>query len=245
MLRWSTARWTLSIVEPNMPTLHSHSLVMFRMAHVAAHRASRPPEPTSKIEGTDDALIAIILAACTVEGFVNDLVGHIRFCANDPRSLAHAKGNFSRLVAIADTIEFMERARWPTQAKYLAIAALTGTERIKSDREPFQSLDSLLVLRNAIVHTKPIDIDDPDKTAKLVASLVKRGIARRDGLATSGSPSAETWFHQLRVPGVAQWATESAHAIMLALADSLASVGDIDDVMKSHTDYLRPDSTPG
>lgn len=229
-----------------MPTLRSHSLVMFRIARVAVMRATQDAaKPENTTQGTDDALIAIILAACAVEGFANDLVGHIRFSATAPKARFRAKGDFSRLVAIAETIEFMERAHCPTQAKYLAVAALTGTEFIKSGREPFQSLDNLFVLRNAIVHTKPIDMDDPDKPAKLVASLAQRAIARPERPGTGGTPSSETWFHQLRAPGVAQWATDSAHSIMLVLIDSLAGVGDIDNVVGSHADYLRQNPDVG
>jgi hypothetical protein len=224
-----------------MPGIHSYSLAMLRMAYESQTRAASVAAAAAD-GSADDALVAVILSASAAEGFVNDLAGTIQFGVDALATssyLGPSTGDIPRLTAITSALEFMEEERSRTQAKYLAAAVLTGCARIRNGREPFKSLDDLFVLRNGIVHVKPIDPDARNRQGKVVESLAQRGIARPAAPRVASAVTVDTWWTQIRTPQVALWAAESARQAMLVLAESLVAVGDVAGFVTGAINFLQ------
>jgi hypothetical protein len=215
---------------------HFYSRALLRMAYEAARRADASAAAAPD-NSTDDALVTIVLAASAAECFLNDLVGTIQFLAGIEAK--HWNGDMPRLAAIAEVLDMMEAERSQARSKYLTAAALLGCDAICKGKQPFQSFDDLFVLRNAIVHARPVSPADQDRPARIAASLAQRGIANRSSVA-SKLMDADTWWMQIRTAATARWAAESANAIMLPLAVSAAAIADVQNALGSLVTNLRP-----
>jgi hypothetical protein len=208
--------------------MHFYSMGLLRMAYETAQRADSCVAKASD-HRTDDTLIAIILATSAAEAFVNDMAGYIKFLA-DYDQLNQVNGQ--RLVAIGEAIEAFEEGNAQIRPKYLAAALLLGCNVIRRGKEPFQSFSDLVILRNAIIHARPVSPDEKVGPAKVVASLAQRGIA-------GPSVSDATWWMQVRTSNAAWWACESANNIMIELVDSIAAIADYQGTIAGFGALLR------
>jgi hypothetical protein len=75
------------------------------------------------------------------------------------------------------------------------------------------------------------DPDERRRQVKLVESLAKRGIAPAATPRAAGALKFQARWMQIGTSRVAEWAAESARKVMLALVESLATVGDIADAV--------------
>jgi hypothetical protein len=196
--------------------------------------AARRAKDTSSDGTSDDALVAIIMAASAAESFINDLVGTILFLAE-----VHGSGPteaLGRLRSVAAALDALENQSKPsTQAKYLCAAVLLGCPKISQGIEPMQSFAQVTTLRNAIVHAKPVSPDDIGKQAKVVESLAKRGLCN----CPTEPPSIPSWMHAMRTPAVAWWAVRSCVSLMIALGDGIAAFAEFGGLGRSQSEFLN------
>ncbi len=188
---------------------------LLSIAYEAARRADASARDAPD-HLTNDALVAIVLAASAAEGFLNDLVG----------AIGRAGDAFGPLAAVAEALDSMDEERCSVRARYLAAGVLLGCDALRKGKEPFQSFDDVSALRNAIVHVKPIDLDEANRPARIAAALGQRGIARQVPPRQPDAPTGEPWLAQIRTPETAWWAADSASALMIQLAESVIATAD-------------------
>jgi hypothetical protein len=82
-------------------------------------------------------------------------------------------------------------------------------------KQPFQDFERLVKLRNAIMHTKPVGLNERHLGEEVTNELGLRNIS----LAAKSSNLA--WFDRLMTPEVAQWACKSARAVILDLLNKV------------------------
>ncbi len=158
------------------------------------------------------AIVSIVFAAIAVESFVNDLVGDVSWTPVD--QLDSPLAQLRELAAAVD----IEGRHTPLFRKIQVIhVALTGN-RCDKGQPPFQDLTLLLALRNALVHSRPEELQavnaiTPDGVRThhqpaphpLADRLVRRGIVP--------PPPKEILTSLLAVlhhPRVAAWAYNTA-----------------------------------
>lgn len=218
-----------------MPATTFYSNSLTAMAYVAAQRADTSAG-LAPDQLTDDALVAIVVAASAAECFLNDLVRYISVLG--PLNPQPSEGDFSRLVTIANAIDAMEDDHCSIRVKYLAAGVLLNSTAICKGKEPFQSFDDLSVLRNAIVHARPISTDDEGRPARIAAVLAQKGIARPRAPAVQGL-DVDSWWMQIRTAEVAWWAANCASALMIQLGESVAAVADTRNLFRNFASNVR------
>lgn len=94
-----------------------------------------------------------------------------------------------------------------------------------------------MILRNAIVHTRPVTSEDKAGTAKVVKFLAQRGIAG------NVDPAKSDWWQRMRTAEVAQWAADSANALMLEFAKNIVAIGDVEGFFGGYVRMLQNSPT--
>ncbi len=186
-----------------MPTVRFHHIHLLLIAHVAAQRAAADAARPNAL--TDDALVAIVMAATAAEAFINELADYMHV-------LRDAQANWApispALVACADVVKEVEDAHGSVTLKYLVASfALTGSTFDKG-AQPFQDFAELIKLRNAIVHLKPGDTVGPKRTD----ALADRGLAQ-----SMTEKYQMPWLDRLLTHETAAWAVRAARSIMLGI----------------------------
>jgi len=152
-----------------MPTIHLHHVHLLLIAHQAARRAADDAARPNAL--TDNALVAIIMAATAAEAFINELADYLHVL-RDSRAWAPIPPT---LVACADVVKEVADTHGSVTLKYLVASfALTGRTFDKG-APPFQDFAELIKLRNAIVHLKPSDtVGQKRRTRSPTAALRSR-----------------------------------------------------------------------
>jgi len=159
------------------------------------------------------AIVSIVFAAIAVESFVNDLVDDVSWSG-----LGELDPALARLRELAAAV--IEKHTRLLRKIQVIHVALIG-KRCDRGQQPFQDLDLLLRLRNALVHSRPETLSAVDAISQagvpthhqpaphpLVARLVERGIVP--------SPPKDVLTSLLAVlhhPRVAVWAYNTAVAV--------------------------------
>jgi hypothetical protein len=212
--------------------MHFYSVGLLRMAYETAQRAA-VVAAADPYHLTDETLVAIVLATSAAGALVNDLVGCIRLLSEHGALKTSDDG--SRLVAIGEAIEAMEEAHAQIRPKYLAAAVLLGCNSIRRGAAPFQAFNDLVILRNGIIHARPVSLDETGAEARIVNALAQRGLVG----AGTNIPGYDTWWVRVRTAAVAWWAAESAYSLMLALVNSVVAIADYNRVIAGFGDQLR------
>jgi hypothetical protein len=186
---------------------------------------------------SDDALVAIILAASAAECFINDMAGLVTSLANV--SPQPSDPGFVRLIKIGEALESLEKDNVGILAKYRVAALLLDSKEIDDGREPMQSFAQVSALRNGIVHARPVSTEEKSKYATIVANLAQRGRCKKIDEAKKNTMDAETWWVVMRTPEVALWAVRSANNLMIELVAGMAAVADYQGLIASFRERLR------
>jgi hypothetical protein len=114
------------------------------------------------------AIGAVVMAVSALEASINELYLE----AVDRNS--HALGALtSEQVAQLEVLwESVDRTK--ILAKYQLVLAVCGKEQFNKGSEPYQSVDALIDLRNAVVHFKPEWDDELEEHAKLETRLTRK-----------------------------------------------------------------------
>lgn len=161
-----------------------------------------------------DAFVAIILAAAATEAFINELaelvsITRIRL----DETLTDEQRSFADVIRKLES----ERPRGALQKKYLGAAEALGSP-FDPGSNPFQDFNTLVKLRDSLMHVKPNTDTEVDSDGRLrtpmpahIRALQQRGLARRD--------TNISWFDALLTQEIADWAPATARTIMLAVLD--------------------------
>jgi hypothetical protein len=179
--------------------LATHEL--FAIAKQAYRRCSGQPPG---LDSGQDALVAVLFSAATLEAFMSQAV-------HAAEQWAHLH---PRIKAFADFLaELDEREVGASlKAKYnMAHWVLCG-QPFDKGRSPYQDFDLLVDLRNLVIHLKP-DSTAAERTKKLLrrlqsAHLIPVGLV--PDLQTESPDNRTHWLHYACNPVVAKWACTTA-----------------------------------
>jgi hypothetical protein len=160
---------------------------------------------------TTDAIVAIVLAAAAAEGFINELAENIGQYRQHASSWA-PNAITPQMSAAADAIFDLEFQHGSVTDKYVQASAQLG-HRFDKGGKAFQNFDSLIELRNAIMHIKPVRLSESHSGDAMTEALARQGHAiKRDQYSLP-------WFDRLQTPATARWACDVARATILAILD--------------------------
>jgi hypothetical protein len=200
---------------------HSFSyLTMGRSARDDARKAvaENPQAWPSK------TIIAILISALAAEAFINELGPLIDADARhwDEERLPEKVA----LVDLAAVLDEVEMGHGTTGLKYqMAAKTLTG-RTFDLSTNPLQDFRELCKLRNLLAHLRPGDMLDEEGNVvpaeKVTVAFQQRGLThnrppRRRAAQTPGI----SWLNELQTDRMAQWAYETACAIIGAVIDML------------------------
>jgi len=170
-----------------------------------------------------DATTAILLAAAAIEGFINEIMD-ISYVRPMPTEIAERVG-YERYVAASRVVEMIERNRGQTELKYMMASPVLSGRMFDRGSAPLRDVTTLFVLRNMIMHLKPVPQDvkliktpDGDRVSsempRKIRTLQTRGLAR-------DTDKGSSWFSVLQTYEMAAWACETARGIMRATVSML------------------------
>jgi hypothetical protein len=170
-----------------------------------------------------DAAVTVIMAVVAAEGFINELAEAAQLFDGEP-GVPSGGSNRLGLTSLGRLLRGIEDERGSIQLKYqVASLALTGST-FDPGMNPFQDFDTLVNLRNLLVHFRPWDtVKDGggitgNRHPKLVRSLQQRGLAR-----TPAPNTIETWSATVMTAGVADWACAAALDMIVAVVERIPS----------------------
>ena len=155
--------------------------------------------PADKAGGQNDALVAILFSAATLEAFVTELA---LMAQSDAALFGHKP-----LQSVAAVLNEAEASRGSVRLKFLLAKVVLGGETYDKGSQPYQDFDTLLAIRDAIIHMKPEEITgEPHK-------LLQR--LRAKDLCEDGQPGVNaSWLGQVSTRAVARWACNTVVAMV-------------------------------
>lgn len=182
------------------------SSILFGIARAAYERTG--VASSERIGGQNDALVAIIFSAATLEAVVMEMA-----------LFAEAATNLSSTPSfihdVANAIHEDENSHYSARRKYITAKTILPGESYDKGAQPFQDLDLLFSLRDHIIHLKPEKItQEPHK-------LVRRLRAMR--LCVDEEPHVRSsWLSQVCTRGVARWACNVVARMAASICESLS-----------------------
>lgn len=180
---------------------------LYYLAKEAYHRTSGVSD--DRTPGQSDAVTAIVIAAASVEAFMNEV-------STAAASFGRWEQEPPQVQAFAEILEEMEEKRSPIELKWLVAKQVLSGQPYDKGSPPWQSFATLIALRNALMHPKPIihgvvgqDPYEPEDT-RLLKSLPQHILADLKG----------EWISRIETRGVARWACNAAAAIVVSLFDA-------------------------
>lgn len=146
---------------------------------------------------------AVISTVAALEASINEL--YLEAQDENPHTM---KGLDDTAVALLAQF-WPDIERYPILHKYRTALLIVGAKKLDKGGPPYQDTESLIKLRDALVHYKPEWDDELDVHGSLERRLSGKFIENR--LAPSGS----LWFpHKCLGSGCAQWAVDTAMIFM-------------------------------
>jgi len=187
----------------------------------------------------EDSLIAIVFSAAAVEAFINDLE-ELAAGTGGSKGTDHPK-----IRLLADVLSEAEESKASARLKYFLIGSVLKGEPFKKGAQPWQDLELLLKLRDAVVHSRPMRFAFGENGmemsgAQLVAQL------RQRGLLPEFPEHVKMFFVSWLSPrSVARWAINTStlviHELVGALPDGEFKNG-LEDSVKRHALISGPSS---
>lgn len=190
--------------------LITHSGHLYSLAAKAYERCLQARKEGKARE--DDAITAVVLAAASLEGFINDLVLLSAFVDEPPN-----------LVILSKDWEDFEKLS--IQAKYLLIALMLGRP-LEKGINPYQDFQLLIQLRNALVHLKAAEILFEQGKLRWRETGILKKLAAKKLTCEAEAPSwyqLSSWYSQVSTAEIAAWACDTTVAMVCHLRDCLAA----------------------
>jgi len=160
---------------------------------------------SDKTGGQNDALVAILFSAATLEAFIAELALHAE-------GVAVLAGAPPYIRDLANVINEAEDSRGSVRLKYLLVKSILPGDSYDKGSNPFQDFDLLFLLRDNITHMKPERItEDCHKVIKRLAGL---------NLCADEEPNIKSsWVHQVTTRAVARWACNVVAEMIKSIRD--------------------------
>lgn len=198
------------MTTPRMLSLHSYRIWKKSKEASARARADIGNDTGDHGHWSFEAVIAIVLAAASVEAFINEVADSIRFSAG-------SKAVDPPFGSLGNVLDQMEEQHASTELKYLMTGVVVGAP-FDPGSNPFQDFATLVWARNFLMHVKdrdqwkePLDAVWPKK----VTALKQRGLVKG---ASAISPHTKwetmTSYEAIQTPEMAEWAFSTAFAMV-------------------------------
>lgn len=171
--------------------------------------------------GDGEPLLSILLAALSVEAFFNDLeylLNKIDFARSSPA-----------LDALGTSLSEIEDVKGSTRSKIRISYLVLNGRSFDKGAQPYQDLDLLIRLRDALVHSKPVIVDYEQPRESSNFGIV-RGLSSRKLIPKGSEHGPKGWRTQALVPSVARWSFNVALASCRVIVSSLPS-GDLNQLL--------------
>jgi hypothetical protein len=213
----------------NEPPRHGaffiHFLRLFLTAYEARNRTAEEIKKNPR-SMPFDPLISIIFSALGAEAFINELA---EMAQRDADMAEPDREDIDTLLQLAATLTAIEKdqLREQLQRKYLQTSRILGKQAFARGSPPFQDFESLIQLRDALVHPRHQDLTDQadyiSPRLGAVRNLQQRGLTRTRGSRRGGTPGGMSWLDELVTPDIANWAYQAAVGIVTAVGDMIPS----------------------
>jgi hypothetical protein len=173
---------------------------LFSAARAASERMHAAPERAGDV-CTTDSLIAIVFAAASVEGFLNELAELARSLNNNVANPGFEKvDRFGKLAVDA------EESRASAKFKFRLAEAVFESATMSKGTQPYQDLCLLIDLRNALIHLKPSSREG-----------ILKQLEGRNLLADELTDNV-SWLRRATTRATAEWALKTADSAIEYLA---------------------------
>ncbi len=144
----------------------------------------------SGMPSEDDALVAVILSAASIEAFLNELL--------EVASASPSKPEY--LLAFVDLLREMDESRASIRSRLYTARFLLPGPNFQKGRQPYQDLDLLFAVRDHVLHLRPESLSrDGSGRQKLYKRLEARHLITRIG-------SLASTLSEIQTVEVASWA---------------------------------------
>jgi hypothetical protein len=183
-----------------------------------------------------ETLVGILMPALAVEAFINELGEHAGWAVD--RGLYPGD---ARVKDLAEILSQLESDRATTALKYQMAAKILSGQTLPEGEQPFQAFAELMKLRDVLVHLKPRgsygENEEPFSSDRFIRVFRDRSLTRTSNPLPLPSMS---WMLELESAGMAEWANEAAHGIILAIGEMLPSIPPMFSFFKLDTNPLHP-----
>jgi hypothetical protein len=180
-----------------------------------------------RFPGCEEALVSIVVAAISLEAFINEFGGIAAL-------LATLEGAPGWVTTLAEVLDEAENNRASITSKFqLAMLVISGRPFNRS-AAPFQDFDLLVRLRNEIVHLKPYETVEETQEGDLITSeptIIKR-LAGTGALGThplldeavsAGHAVSSNWIDRVSTKAMSRWACNAVAGIVKGLINALST----------------------
>jgi hypothetical protein len=166
-----------------------NSGILFSVAVSAYDRLKSAP--MDKTGGQNDALVAILFSAATLEAFVMELA---LMAESDSVLFGHKP-----LRSVAAVLDETENSRGSIRLKFLLARVVLGGVTYDKGSQPYQDFDTLFAMRDAVIHMKPEKITaEPHK--------ILQRLQAKDLCEDAEPGVTASWLGQISTRAVARWA---------------------------------------
>lgn len=182
----------------------------------------------------DNALVAIIFAALSLEAFINEL----GVLAMEAKASGHRENFLDQLINAIDESQGSKRT---TQEKFM-MASEALSNKFDKGKNPYQDFADLFRLRDCLVHLKPedrIEIDEDNEWTysgrKLIERLRSKNIVQEYTSIPSITLSVSTAV-------AAKWACDTASEMVTAILDGIpnSEFSENNEVLNLYKDMFQP-----
>lgn len=168
----------------------------------------------SRVEETKSfALSSVLAAVATLEAYINEFYQDVidrQYIKSEQLTEQQSK----HLEVIWPDVESFKVLK-----KYQVALTGAGKDKIPKDREPYQSANSLIRLRNAIVHFKPEWESNLDQHQRLEKDLSSKF---KPNQLSQKAPGKVIWFPaQCLGAGCAHWACDTVESFIMKFCETM------------------------
>jgi hypothetical protein len=179
--------------------------VLFKTAVTAYERTKTAPSDTAG--GQNDALVAILFSAATLEALIMEVALLAEISTGPPAS--------DRIIALAGILDEAEKSRGSPKLKYLIAKAILSGKPYNKGEAPYQDFSTLFSLRDSIIHLKPEGIAKPPAVLEQL---------RSSGVCAPQKPNeTESWLDQISTRAAARWACNVVASMVASLKEALGA----------------------
>ncbi len=178
-----------------------------------------------RFPGCEEALVSIVVAAISLEAFINEFAGIAAL-------LATLEGAPGWLTTLAEVLNEAENNRASITSKFQLAMLVISSKPFNRSAAPFQDFDLLVNLRNEIVHLKPHETVEETQEGDFITrepKIVKR-LAGTGALGThplleeaisAGHAVSSNWIDRVSTKAMSRWACNAAAGIVKGLMNAL------------------------